>query len=82
MPGAVGWADWALGRRGLSYATARQQEFTIQYPDFSSGKTTLLLRRVGVLGHWTLAVSHDEQWVLFGESPAWQSELMLMEKFR
>lgn len=29
-----------------------------------------------------MTVSPDEKWILLGEAPAWQSELMLMENFR
>jgi hypothetical protein len=88
VTGVVGWEDWALGQRGLYYARARdllpirRQEFTIQYLDFGSGKATTLFRKEGVVGHLSLAVSPDEKWILFGEFPGWQSELMLMENFR
>jgi eukaryotic-like serine/threonine-protein kinase len=88
VPGPVDWEDWALVRRGLYFATLRYQvpyrrrELKIQYLDFSSGHTTLLLRKEGVFSHQALAVSPDEKWILFGEAPGWQSELMLMENFR
>jgi sugar lactone lactonase YvrE len=88
VKGPVGWQDWALGRRGLYYATARdvvtarRQEFTIQYLDFGSGKATTLFRKEGVVAHLSLALSADEKWILFAEAPGWQSELMLMENFR
>ena len=88
VKGPVEWEDWALTRRGLYYATARwqvpdrRQEFTIQYLDFSSGRTTPLYRKEGVLFHLSLTVSPDEKWILFGEAPGQQSELMLMENFR
>jgi Tol biopolymer transport system component len=91
VKGPVDWADWSLTRRGLYYATARYErvgsrrpEFTIQYLDFSSGRTALLYRKdVEGFGFKSLAVSPDEKWILFvqgrGEG---QSELMLMENFR
>jgi eukaryotic-like serine/threonine-protein kinase len=88
VTGPVGWQDWALARRGLYYTTARdrmllrRQEFTIQYLDLGSGHVTQLFRKEGVVGHLSLAVSPDEKWILFGEVPGWQSELMLMENFR
>jgi Tol biopolymer transport system component len=88
VTGRVVWQNWALARRGLYYATVRaqvrlrRQEFTIQYLDFGSGRTTPLFRRAGVGGHRSLAVSPDEKWILFGENQGWQSELMLMENFR
>jgi dipeptidyl aminopeptidase/acylaminoacyl peptidase len=86
--GPVGLVDWALGRRGLYYATVRsrlplrREEFEVEYLDFSSGQLTSLFRKEGVTSHWTLTVSPDEKWILFAEAPGWQSELMLMENFR
>jgi Tol biopolymer transport system component len=86
VKGPVWWVNWALARRGLYYATsrdrARRQEFTIQYLDFSSGRTTPLYRKEGAASHAYLAVSPDEKWILFGEAPGQESELMLMENFR
>ncbi len=41
-----------------------------------------MLRRVGSSGHMWLAVSPDEQWILYSEWPEGQSELMLVENFR
>ncbi len=88
VTGPVGWQEWALGRRRLYYATARdvvtfrRQEFKIQYLDFGTGKATTLFRKEGVDGHLALALSPDEKWILFGEAPGNQSELMLMENFR
>jgi Tol biopolymer transport system component len=81
---SVAWEDWSLARRGLYYVVwrgqGRRQEFVIQYLDFGSGRTTPLYRKGA--GHLGLTVSPDEKWILFGESPPWQSELMLMENFR
>ena len=86
VKGPVSWLNWALTRQGLYYATtrsqARREEFTIQYLDSSSGRTTLLYRKEGVFFHLYLTVSPDEKWILFGEAPEQQSDLMLMENFR
>ena len=86
VKGPVWWVNWALARRGLYYAMsrdqARRQEFTIQYLDFGSGRVTPLYRKEGAAVHAYLAVSPDEKWILFGEAPGQQSELMLMENFR
>jgi Tol biopolymer transport system component len=87
VKGPVSVGDWVLARQGLYYATRRdvvplrRQEFTIQYLDFRSGRATSLYRTTRWF-FWTLAVSPDEKWVLFGEVPGWQSELRLMENFR
>ena len=40
------------------------------------------LRTASLSGHFSLTVSPDEKWILVGEVPGWQSELMLMENFR
>jgi Tol biopolymer transport system component/tRNA A-37 threonylcarbamoyl transferase component Bud32 len=78
--------DWALGRHGLYWATAsnqaRRQTFQIRHLDFSSGHATPLYREEGDAVHFSLAVSPDEDWILFGRAPASQSELMLMDGFR
>jgi len=85
---SVGWQDWAVGRRGVYYATVREMvprrrtEYTIQYMDFSSGRTTTLYRTAGTAAHFSMTVSPDERWILFGEIAGWESELMLMENFR
>jgi Tol biopolymer transport system component len=86
VKGPVFWGDWALTRQGIYYAATRSQvrreEFEVQYLDFSSGRTTLLYRKEGITHHWCLTVSPDEKWILFGEAPGQQSELMVMENFR
>ena len=80
------WSDWALSRSGLYYSTSRPRgrgnEYTIQFLDFESGRTKELFRQVGSAGHQWLAVSPDEEWILYSEIPEWQSELMLVENFR
>jgi Tol biopolymer transport system component len=88
VAGPVAWQDWALGRQGLYYAQTRyrvphrRSELAIQYLDFSSGRTTTLFRKEGAAAYLSMTVSPDEKWILFGEVPAWQSELMLLENFR
>jgi Tol biopolymer transport system component len=80
------WGDWALSRSGLYYATSRlrgrESEYAVQFLDFESGRTTELLRQVGSSGHQWLAVSPDEESLLYGEEQRTQSELMLVENFR
>jgi Tol biopolymer transport system component/serine/threonine protein kinase len=80
------WQDWVLTRSGLYYSTirpgARGSEYAIHVLDFGSGRTTEVFRVVGSSGHYGLAVSPDEEWILYSESPEGQSELMLVENFR
>ena len=85
--GPVPWvADWALVRDGIYYATVRRQgprsEYTIQFFDFASRRTTQVFRQVGGSRHRNVAASPDERRILYGEWPEWQSELMLVETFR
>jgi Tol biopolymer transport system component/DNA-binding winged helix-turn-helix (wHTH) protein len=78
--------DFALSPDGLYYswkrASVESETYSIRFVEFASGRTTELLRKDGPFVHERLAVSPDEEWVLFGESPRAQSELMLMENFR
>jgi hypothetical protein len=77
---------WAVSEGGLYFATIqaqmRRQEYTIQYLDFESGQVTELFQKEGPFYHHWLAVSPDEEWVLYGEQPLMTSELMLVENFR
>jgi dipeptidyl aminopeptidase/acylaminoacyl peptidase len=80
-------AGWDLSAAGIYYATEREvhvagNEYTVDFLDFRSGRSETLFRKESPLGHWALAVSPDERWILFGELPAAQSELMLVENFR
>jgi Tol biopolymer transport system component len=78
---------WELSRGGIYYATGRdlegtRTEYTVRFLDFESGRTETLLRKEGPSWQWSLRVSPDEKWILFGETPLPQSELMLVENFR
>jgi dipeptidyl aminopeptidase/acylaminoacyl peptidase len=80
--------DWVPSQSGIYYATNREvipfrrSVYTISFLDFGSGQVTELFRREGPFLHGTLAVSPDERWILYGESPSPTSELMLVENFR
>ena len=85
--GPLPWgADWTLVRAGIYYAMVRRQgprsEYTIQFFDFASGRTTQVFRQGGGSNHQYVAASPDERWILYTERPEWQSELMLVESFR
>jgi hypothetical protein len=84
--GLVSWTDWALSRSGLYYSTTRPRghgsEYKVQFLDFGSGRATEVFRQTGSLHHQGLAVSPDEEWILYGEDTEPQSELMLVENFR
>jgi Tol biopolymer transport system component len=74
---------WDLTPTGIYYATSRQVElarehYMVRFFDFATGRSETLFRKEGPFGHWSLAVSPDEKWILFGEQPAAQSELMIV----
>jgi eukaryotic-like serine/threonine-protein kinase len=85
---SVAWQAWGLGQRGIYYATKadivvlRRAALTIHYLDFATGRTATLFHRESPSMYQSLAVSPDEKWVLFSETPRGQSELMLVENFR
>jgi Tol biopolymer transport system component len=86
---AVHWMAWALGREGLYYATIEgdilqsKRSYAIRYLAFANRRATTLFRKdVGRRSFLSLTVSPDEQWILFGEAPPFQAELMLVENFR
>jgi Tol biopolymer transport system component len=80
------FGNWTLARGGLYYATivprGRESEYEIHYLDFASRRTHEVLRQVGTSEHMWLAVSPDEQWILYAQWPPAPSELMLVENFR
>jgi Tol biopolymer transport system component len=87
FPGPATHGNWALGRSGIYFSRSPsepgQQPWVAQYLDLESGRITEVFRREGSFGHWGLAVSPDEEWILFSEtSSSGTSELMLMENFR
>jgi Tol biopolymer transport system component/DNA-binding winged helix-turn-helix (wHTH) protein len=57
-------------------------EYTIRFLDFESGQETELYRTGGPFTYHFLAVSPDEEWILYGAQPLARSELMLVENFR
>ena len=75
------------GGMGVVYKTedivrSYVEEYTIRFFAFESGEVTELFRKEGPFNHARLAVSPDEEWLLYGEAPADTSELMLVENFR
>jgi Tol biopolymer transport system component len=83
---AVHPKNYALSGSGIYFATerprGRRREYTIRYLNPESGQTTEVFRKEGPFDHMWIAVSPDEEWILYGERPAPSSELMLVENFR
>jgi eukaryotic-like serine/threonine-protein kinase len=86
LPEAIGHHDWAMARSGIYFSKSRppdrRQQWTIQFLDLESGRVTDLSRKDGPFLHYSLTVSPDEEWILYGEQPVPTSELMLVENFR
>jgi Tol biopolymer transport system component len=88
MRGPSGWDAWAVAASGIYFLDSRQvlrgrkSETTIAFFDLESGRTLPIFRREEAILNYGISVSPDEQWILFGEYPFPQSELMLVENFR
>jgi serine/threonine protein kinase/sugar lactone lactonase YvrE len=83
---AIGHQDWALARSGIYFLRIRpperREQWAIQFLDLESGRVTDLARKDGPFHHYSLTVSPDEEWILYGEQPIPTRELMLVENFR
>ncbi len=77
----VRFRNFAVGSKGIYFATFSHLDFRIFLLDPGTGKSTELHHRHGPLLHNDLTVSPDEKWILYGEGPQ-ESELMLVEHFR
>jgi len=87
VAGRIGSAsDWAVAPDCLYFAeegpSPRGEEYSIQYLELESGRTTEVFREEGPSFHRGLAVSPDEEWILYVAYPPGRSELMLVENFR
>jgi Tol biopolymer transport system component len=81
LPGPISlWAHWDLARNGIYFATGKAH--TIQYFDFGTGRVTELIQRPASTRQMWLAVSPDEDWILYSEMQIPTSELVLAENFR
>ncbi len=93
VPG-LGWRGLSVSRSGLYYYfrhrrmeyTSRTQgrgsEYSIHFLDFESGQVMELCEEEGFIAFLDVAVSPDEEWILYAKRPMPVSELMLMENFR
>jgi Tol biopolymer transport system component/predicted Ser/Thr protein kinase len=86
IPGPIDSVNWDLSGDGIYFATKVTQgdlwEYTIDFFDFESGRSTTLFRRKDTNRRFYLAVSPDEAWILYAKSEWQGSELMLVEGFR
>jgi dipeptidyl aminopeptidase/acylaminoacyl peptidase len=82
------WDSWTLSENGIYFSSWkwkvrwRSVEYAIEYFDLASGQVTEILRTEESVLPGRLAVSPDEQSILYTEAPLVESELMLVERFR
>ena len=76
--------SWALGRSGIYFSKSQSGRpgWAIQFFDLMTGQVTELFRKDGLLRNPSLAVSPDEEWLLYSDEPRPTSEVMLVENFR
>jgi len=88
LPDRWAMGAWAVSRSGLHYIAwrwvvpLRRAEFTVNRYEAGSKQITELFTREGSLLPFWLAVSPDEQWLLYSEAQLLRSELRLVENFR
>jgi Tol biopolymer transport system component len=79
----VNWTDWSLSREGIFYLARRPRPvgegFVIGFLELSTGEITEIYQAESPCLHGWLAVSPDERWILYGEVPRWEVNLMLAE---
>jgi eukaryotic-like serine/threonine-protein kinase len=79
----VNWTDWSLSREGLFYIARRARPvgegFVIGYLQFEGSKVTEIYQAESPCLHGWLSASQDDRWLLYGEVPRWEVNLMLAE---
>ncbi len=79
----VNWTDWSLSREGLFYIARRTRPvgevFVIGHLQFETEKVTEIYQAESPCLHGWLSASQDDQWLLYGEVPRWEVNLMLAE---
>ncbi len=79
----VNWTDWSLSSEGLFYIARRARPvgegFVIGHLQFETGKVTEIYQAESPCLHGWLSVSQDDRWLLYGEVPRWEVNLMMAE---
>ena len=79
----VNWTDWSLSREGISpgpETPACRRRIRHRLPgDSVPEEITEIYQAESPCLHGWLAVSPDERWILYGEVPRWEVNLMLAE---
>jgi len=79
----VNWTDWSPSREGILYLARRPRPagegFVIGFLTFNTMEITEIYQTESPCLHGWLSVSQDERWLLYGEVPRWEVNLMLAE---
>jgi Tol biopolymer transport system component len=78
--------SWDLAAGGIYFLTKKPkaggEEWSIERLSLETGKVTPIFQQESPNSHVFLAVSHDEQWILYSEYLPQEGDLMLVENFR
>jgi Tol biopolymer transport system component len=81
----VVWRNWDVAPGGIYFLTSKPrpggEEWSIELLNLQSGKVTQIFHQDSPNHHDSLAVSPDEQWILYSETPPLDADLMLAEDF-
>jgi Tol biopolymer transport system component len=80
------WQDWDLAPGGIYFLTSKSrpggEEWSIELLNLQSGTVTQIFHQNGPSWwHTCLALSPDEQWILYAEYPPRDADIMLAEDF-
>ena len=81
VPGIRSYRTFAVGRRGVYYASRASGQDSIRVHDLASGRSRLLLELSRPIAAG-LSLSPDERYLLYSQTDDEGSELMLADNFR
>jgi Tol biopolymer transport system component len=81
----IAWRNWDVAAGGIYFLTSKShpggEEWSIELLNLRSGKITPIFHQDSPNRHECLAVSPDEQWILYAETPPRDADLMLADDF-
>ena len=81
VPGIKSYRTFAVGRRGVYYASRGTGHDSISVHEFATGRSRLLLELSRPIAAG-LSLSPDERYLLYSQTDDEGSELMLADNFR
>jgi eukaryotic-like serine/threonine-protein kinase len=79
---AIFYFEWVLRPEGIYFPTWTDKKYTIELLSFQTGKITHFYQEETPNSREYLTISPDGQWLLYGNRPPGNSDLMLVENFR